>query len=431
MDTISSLTGNLEGSASNAEMVVEDMDVAPFDYSQLDLEVEEESPTSNLMSGGLQGPRTGQLEAMVERLAEAKTAPRSLGEVWSEADGDTSLFMTLPTAAQAKPAEIEMPTETLAQEGRSQAEQASATTPVSEDDVSRRGDGVPEVAMEGPAVTAHTPPAAQPSNFAQAPDMVDESAPPPATSAPAPATDSQPTPVEHQEPAVFRARVARAPWGNRLPSTPAEPEQASAPEPAQESKPEPVSEPMPTQENKPEPTGKDAQAGYGVGVRKAARTKVLEPVDPDASRRPAKGLVAPATTDTNARNTGPQVQFEESSVPKMPVQGDITTSGPLPSLDGFEDLSAWIERYPHDMGAHMALASAYTQAGDVDTALRVYRRMLRKPNVSENVLGMIQEELTELQDQAQQNPRYFQVRGDLLVRQGHRREAIDEYNKLG
>jgi len=56
---------------------------------------------------------------------------------------------------------------------------------------------------------------------------------------------------------------------------------------------------------------------------------------------------------------------------------------------------------------------------------------LRKPNVSENVLGMIQDELTDLQDQAQQYPRYYQVRGDLLVRQGHRREAIDEYNKLG
>src|SRR5207248_11693244 len=138
-------------------------------------------------------------------------------------------------------------------------------TPVGEADMSPQGDGVPEVAMEGPAVTPHTPTAAQPSNFAQAPDVVDESAPPPTP--PAPATDSQPTPVEQQEPAVFRARVARGAWGNQLPSTPAEPEQASAPEPPQGSKPEPVAEPMPTQENKPEPTGKDAQAGYGVGVR--------------------------------------------------------------------------------------------------------------------------------------------------------------------
>jgi len=44
---------------------------------------------------------------------------------------------------------------------------------------------------------------------------------------------------------------------------------------------------------------------------------------------------------------------------------------------------------------------------------------------------MIQEELADLEDQGRQYPRYFQVRGDLLVRQGHRREAIDEYNKLG
>jgi pentatricopeptide repeat protein len=125
------------------------------------------------------------------------------------------------------------------------------------------------------------------------------------------------------------------------------------------------------------------------------------------------------------------VQFEEDYVPRMPAQGDIMTSGPRPTLDGFEDLTAWIERYPQDMGAHMALASAYTQAGDIDTALRVYRRMLRKPNVSDNVLRMVQEELNDLEEQAAQYPRYHQVRGDLLVRQGHRREAIEEYNKLG
>jgi pentatricopeptide repeat protein len=385
MDTISSLTGNLENSSSNAEMVVEDLDVAPFDYAQLDLDVEEESPTSNLMSGTLQGERTSQLEAMLGQMAEGKTSGPPANKSVTEAESDTS-FIGQPPAVE----EADMPTGYLREEARPESEPSGVAAsdtpersgplqPFNTADMASLGDGVPEVAMDGAAITAEAAAPAEPSGFAQAPDMVDEAA--------------------QQEPTFFKARVASGAWGD-----------APAPAPAVTTEPQTMS--APEAEKAPEPPTSESAPEYGAGVRKAARTKVLNP-------------------DVAARTAGSQVQFEQDYTPKMPTPGDITTSGPLPTLDGFEDLNAWIERYPQDMGAHMALASAYTQAGDIDTALRVYRRMLRKPNVSENVLRMVQDELADLEAQAQHYPRYHQVRGDLLVRQGHRREAIEEYNKLG
>jgi pentatricopeptide repeat protein len=411
MDSISSLTGNLEASATNAEMVVEDLDVAPFDYSKLDLDVEEETPTSNLMSGNLQGERTGQLEAIIEQMAEAKSSRELAAKAAEVTENDTSLYLQTPAEQQAEaeagPEVPEMPTGYLREETREASEDTvveasgavqpvKAPQPFNTEDMASLGDGVPEVAGPGPAVTAQGPETAEPSAVAQGPDVVDEAAP--------------------QEDTVFRARVASGAWGDA--PVVSEPQLAE----------EPAAEPRAPQPE-PQQADKGNADGYGVGVRKAARTKVLSPVERDTSQgRWDRAADASSGAPNNAAG---QVQFEEDYVPRMPAQGDIMTSGPLPTLDGFEDLTAWIERYPQDMGAHMALASAYTQAGDIDTALRVYRRMLRKPNVSDNVLRMVQEELNDLEEQAAQYPRYHQVRGDLLVRQGHRREAIEEYNKLG
>jgi pentatricopeptide repeat protein len=419
MDSISSLTGNLEASATNAEMVVEDLDVTPFDYAKLDLDVEEETPTSNLMSGNLQGERTGQLEAIIEQMAEAKSSRELAAKATAPTENDTSLYLQTPAEQQAEAeAEAEapeMPTGYLREETRDASEATTVAVPEVQDagqivktpqpfnteDMASLGDGVPETAGHGPAVTAQVPETAAPPAVGQGPDVVDEAAP--------------------QEDTVFRARVASGAWGD-APAVSEPQQQANVPaaETGQATQPE------------PEQAAKEASDGYGVGVRKAARTKVLTPVERDASQgRWDRASDAAGSQGGTTENADGQVQFEEEYVPKMPAQGDILTSGPLPTLDGFEDLTAWIERYPQDMGAHMALASAYTQAGDIDTALRVYRRMLRKPSVSDNVLRMVQEELNDLEEQASQYPRYHQVRGDLLVRQGHRREAIEEYNKLG
>jgi len=340
-DPVSALAGNLGGGTPAADVAVEDLGVAPFDYSQLDLDEERESPTNNLRAGGTpEGPATSMLETAGESGAESADGAAD-GKVWSEADGDTSLFMPLLTEDQTEEAEgAEMPTTFI-------QEQASTETSG-------------ETATEDASGQATTEP----------------------------------------EQPVFRARVARDAWG-----TP-----AAAP-----------SEPHVTQ---PEPAETETR------VRKANVTAVLSASDLDGSPEAVEPPVAPTMSAAEPQDGRTQPATGEDYAPKMPARGDIQTSGPLPSLAGFEDLNTWIERYPNDLGAHLALASTYTQAGDIDTALRVYRRMLRKPYVSDNILLMIQDELEDLEDQAHQYPRYYQVRGDLLVRQGHRREAIDEYNKL-
>jgi predicted negative regulator of RcsB-dependent stress response len=43
---------------------------------------------------------------------------------------------------------------------------------------------------------------------------------------------------------------------------------------------------------------------------------------------------------------------------------------------------------------------------------------------------MVDEELEELKGSAGEMPRYHQVRGDLFLKLGRHREAIDEYNKV-
>jgi len=374
-DPVSALAGNLDGGAPNSDMVIEELDVAPFDYSELDLDEETESPTSYLQSGGSpQGPPTSKLETASESKAESAAAAAS-DEAWSEADGDTSLFMPLLGESQREETEdVDLPTGYL-------REQASP---------------------EPPAGESTTPPAPALNGMANhAPEL---------TNGHMPTDPGQP---------IFKARVARGPWGEQV-VAPVEPQPAPEPD-------------VTTQQVSQAQQASEAPAESAPPLRKAKATAILPSFEPDASRAPWEQLAASAAAAADA--DAPQVANLQAPVqeqaPKMPAPGDIMASGPLPVLHGFEDLTAWIERYPNDMGAHLALASAYTQAGEVDTALRVYRRMLRKPYVSDNILNMIQDELHDLEDQAHQYPRYYQVRGDLLVRQGHRREAIDEYNKLG
>jgi hypothetical protein len=109
----------------------------------------------------------------------------------------------------------------------------------------------------------------------------------------------------------------------------------------------------------------------------------------------------------------------------------LLSSGPLPELDSFDELQDMTNRNPDDLSAHMALAAAYTQAGELDPALRVYRRLLKKRNLSTTMMQMIADELAEFERDARGQPRFHQVLGDLYMKQGLYREAIEEYNKIG
>ncbi|MEO8285326.1 MAG: hypothetical protein ABI670_02695 [Chloroflexota bacterium] len=326
-DTTNLSRHNMAGLTENpatGEMAVADLDVAPFDFEELDLHVDEEAPTGHLNAvNTVSGLNTANLGAQsgnqTGKVGAQSDAP---DEVWRAADGDTSLFAGPSTNTQADLEDSDLPTGFLREENR--------TEPVTVVDV------VGEDSAYSPEATSD----------------------------------------ESEGAHIFRARVARSAWGNYASDN------ESAPAPA------------------PAPTS-----------------------------GPWEGLAA-STETSNSQTADSMVNFEEEYVPKMPAKGDILSSGPLPPLDGFDDLTTWIEQNPHDMGAHMALASAYAQAGDMDTGLRVYRRMLRKPDVSANVLRMIHDELVDLQDQGTGNPRYHQVLGDLLLRQGRRKEAIDEYNKV-
>ncbi|MEP6774211.1 MAG: hypothetical protein ABJA50_01335 [Chloroflexota bacterium] len=120
--------------------------------------------------------------------------------------------------------------------------------------------------------------------------------------------------------------------------------------------------------------------------------------------------------------------FEQSV--RLPSESDLMTSGPLPPVTGFDDLVGLVANNPQDIGAHMALASAYAQVDDLDSALRVYRRIIKKPTTSHTMLTMILDDLSDLSPQAQQLPRFYQLSGDLLLRLGRHREAVEAYNKL-
>jgi tetratricopeptide (TPR) repeat protein len=114
----------------------------------------------------------------------------------------------------------------------------------------------------------------------------------------------------------------------------------------------------------------------------------------------------------------------------MPSRNDMMMSGPLPTLDGFDELQAMVTANPNDIGAHMALALAYTQVGDLDTSLRVYRRILKKRTISPGILQLIVEELSDFEADANGRAHFHQVRGDLYMKQGRFHEAVQEYNKI-
>jgi tetratricopeptide (TPR) repeat protein len=51
--------------------------------------------------------------------------------------------------------------------------------------------------------------------------------------------------------------------------------------------------------------------------------------------------------------------------------------------------------------------------------------------MSPAMLDVIAEELSDIEAEASNLPRFHQVLGDLYMKQGRYQEAIDEYNKIG
>jgi hypothetical protein len=125
-----------------------------------------------------------------------------------------------------------------------------------------------------------------------------------------------------------------------------------------------------------------------------------------------------------------QVQPDTGDLPVINFPTANLQSGPLPELEGFDHLRQYVLTHTDDLGAYMALASAYAQMGDLATELRVYRRVLRKPHVSTNLIRLIAEELSDCESEMSGQPQFHQVRGDLYMRQGRFQEAISEYNKI-
>ncbi|HET9492710.1 MAG TPA: hypothetical protein VFR15_00600 [Chloroflexia bacterium] len=194
---------------------------------------------------------------------------------------------------------------------------------------------------------------------------------------------------EQPEAGLFRARVAGGRWSTGI--TPAAPPAVSAQAP-------------------------DAEAMHS-------------PWDGGA-RGMSAGVSTPAETQAPIEATAQEPEQEHEPAFQMPRPGDTTVSGPLPALTGYEDLVELMEKNPEDIGSYMAMATAYVNSGEFESALRVYRRMIKRPGVSATLLNMVDEELEELGATAGDLPRYHQVRGDLFLKLGRHREAIDEYNKL-
>ena len=177
-------------------------------------------------------------------------------------------------------------------------------------------------------------------------------------------------------------------------------------------------------------TSQDAQEAQPIKARVARGpwTSYSETTDFTMSA-PQAHTQAQAKAQPEPAAPSPSGPLFEQSV-RLPAESDLMTSGPLPTIAGFDDLVGLVANNPQDIGAHMALASAYAQAEDFDSALRLYRRIIKKPTTSETMLKMIWDDLSELGPQAQHLPRYHQLSGDLLLRLGRHREAVEAFNKL-
>ncbi len=140
------------------------------------------------------------------------------------------------------------------------------------------------------------------------------------------------------------------------------------------------------------------------------------------------GRTGRVAAQASAGTAAPAQETEQAEAEN--IFPDKLGSGPLPALESYGELQELAQDNPDDISTHMALATAYTQSGEIDAALRVYRRILKKQSVTPAILQMIADELGDLEPEMSGHPRYHQVLGDLLMKQGLYQDAIKEYNKI-
>ncbi|HST05558.1 MAG TPA: hypothetical protein VLQ48_12600 [Chloroflexia bacterium] len=332
-------TTGLADNGLNTEqnLAVEGLDVAPFDFTQI--EVEEEPPTGYLDNQ--------QMQSLYGTVNLEKTDDNA-----AKSEHDTSFFSAEGESSDHAPATSSLTEPLLADSDHKR--KGRATDYLNEDVVADIRQDAGNVAASAEPLDAQSQAVEVPTT----PDAADQ--------------ESQP---------AIKARVARGPWTAYTETTDL---------------------------NMPAPQAHTQAQAEAQQSASEAQTETSQP--------------APAASEAS----GPL--FEQSV--RLPSEVDIMTSGPLPSIPGFEDLVSWVADNPQDIGAHMALASAYAQSQDLDSALRIYRRIIKKPTTSETMLRMIWDDLSDLSPHAQHLPRYHQLSGDILLRLGRHREAVEAYNRL-
>lgn len=366
-----------------------ELDIEPFDYNRLNLEQEQEIPTGMLdpmrgirpgsvvETGNLVTPGAQPTQAaspMSEFAPDAEEHDGDDEEAWEGTERDTSLFMSTSPRLNERARSSLSPRSTgwLTDDGAPDVQELGET----EDTPAPQQPSVDQASKN--AGRSATTRKGVKARVARGEAVQAEPPTPPA----APQEGKQAR-AKKAPPAVSRALFATQEDGE----TAEEPQQAAAKQDAPA--PAPVPAPVPT---------------------------APAPAEPVYSYQPMQGYAADAE---------PRVEM-----PKVGAVRDIYTSGPLPELEGFDALRTIVDNNPDDLGAHIALAAAYTQLGDPDTALRVYHRILKKRAVSDSILRLITEELNDFETGLQGNAKYHQVRGDLYTRQGRHQEAIREYNKI-
>ena len=425
-------------------------DIEPFDYKQLKLEEEQEIPTGMLDPRRARRPgTTGELispdrggSLWTERPAAPAEDDEDDEESWQGTERDTSLFMTSAprtgdrgksTGWLTDDATPEQPAAKASIPARSTPAATPTPTPTPEPEATPEQPAA-EAQTEGKQTRGRKKGATEDSSVVKARVVWADATSPGLTTLPddveLPSMTTGPLGDEAQDEEIEATMPQSSRQTRALKSTP---------EPAPE--PEPVAK-MPEVEPEPEPKkSRSKSAAEQAPVATPTPQPVEEPVEEAAPVAAAAPTVSPtptptptpAPTDVPEYTYQPMQGYEAPQQVEMPKVGtgrDMLTSGPLPELEGFEALRQVVEANPDDIGAHMALAAGYSQLGDLNTTLRVYRRVMRKRSVPAMFLSLIAEELNDYEPEMQGNAHYHQVRGDLYMKQGRHQEAIQEYNKI-
>jgi tetratricopeptide (TPR) repeat protein len=116
---------------------------------------------------------------------------------------------------------------------------------------------------------------------------------------------------------------------------------------------------------------------------------------------------------------------EEEKIPAPPPQEEPLEETPRPDW-GVEEYVGYLEANPRDHTARLALARAYSEAGDLDQAAAEYEAML-------SLGGMIGEVTADLEANAEGTPDHLpthELLADAYMRSGQLQKALDKYRWL-